>query len=179
MKPLLCAGVLALAFSTTSALATPSAEEFRHKAMASDGFEIASSKLALKNSENTRTKSFARLMIHDHTMTTEHLLKGSGMSNADVEKKIARGSDGKFASNDLVDQSHADSLNKLAGEKGKDFDSDYASGQASGHKDAVSLFEDYAKSGDNKSLKRWAHATLPTVKMHLSRAEALDKSVNK
>ena len=179
MKPFLCVGILALAFSTTSALATPSADEFRHKAMASDGFEIASSKLALKNSENTKTKSFARLMIQDHTKTTKHLLKGSGMTKAEVDKKITRGSDGKFASNDLVDQSHADALNKLAGEKGKDFDSDYASGQASGHKDAVSVFEDYAKSGDNKSLKSWARTTLPTLKMHLSRAEALDRSVNK
>ena len=41
------------------------------------------------------------------------------------------------------------------------------------------MFEDYAKSGDNKSLKSWARTTLPTLKMHLSRAEALDRSVNK
>ena len=79
----------------------------------------------------------------------------------------------------IVSSASSSQSNKLAGEKGKDFDSDYASGQASGHKDAVSMFEDYAKSGDNKSLKRWAHATLPTLKMHFSRAEALDKSVNK
>ena len=179
MKFMLAAAAFALALSATasfSAGSTPTADEFRHKAMASDGFEIASSKLALKNSDSTKVKAFARLMIRDHTKTTEHLLKGSGMTKADVDKKIAPGSDGKYAANDLVDEAHADSLNKLAGEKGKDFDSDYASGQVSGHKDAVAMFEDYAKNGDDKSLKAWAKETLPTLKMHLSRAEALNGS---
>jgi putative membrane protein len=179
MKSCISAAAFALALSATTALATPNADEFRHKAMASDAFEIASSKLALKNSDSTRVKGFARLMIHDHTLTTEHLLPGSGMTKADVDKKITPGSGGKFASNDLVDQDHVDALNKLAGAKGKDFDSDYAGGQVSGHKDAVSMFEDYSKNGDDKSLKSWAGTTLPKLKMHLSRAETLDRGVNK
>jgi putative membrane protein len=181
MKFVVSAAVFALALSAATALSasTPTADDFRHKAMASDAFEIASSKLALKNSESAKVHSFARLMIRDHTKTTEHLLQGSGMTKADVDKKIAPGPDGKFASNDLVDQTHADSLNKLASGKGKDFDSDYASGQVSGHKDAVAMFGDYAKNGDDKSLKAWAKETLPTLKMHLSRAEALNGSATK
>ena len=178
MKPLISTIAVAFALSAAAAFSAPAADDFRHKAMASDGFEIASSKLALKNSQNSRVRSFARLMIRDHTKTTEYLLQGSGMTEAEVDKKIAPGPDGKFVPNDLVDQAHADTLNKLAGEKSKDFDSDFASGQLSGHKDAVSMFEDYAKSGDDKSLKDWAKETLPTLKMHLSRAEALNGSSN-
>lgn len=176
MKLIISAAAFAIALSAAAApsAAGPTADEFRHKAIASDAFEIASSKLALKNSESAKVHAFARLMIRDHTKTTEHLLRGSRLTKADVNKKIAPGSDGKFAANDLVDQTHADSLNKLAGGKGKDFDSDYSSGQVSGHKDAVAMFEDYAKSGDDKSLKTWAKETLPTLKMHLSRANALN-----
>jgi putative membrane protein len=169
------AGTLALALSAIPALATPNAADFRHQAMQSDAFEIASSKIALGRSDNPKVKSFARLMIHDHTLTTEHLLAGSGMTKADVDRKIVPGPDGKHKANDLIDQSHADTLDKLGSEKGKDFDSDYMGDQVSGHKDAVSLFEDYAKNGDDRSLRHWAHKTLPTLKMHLARAEAIDK----
>ena len=167
----------AFAFSAASALAAPSADEFRHKAMASDAFEIASSKMALGQTENADVKSFAKMMIHDHTMTTEHLLKGSGMTKAEVDKKITPGPDGKYEANDLVDQSHADMLTKMGSKKGKDFDSDYMGDQVSGHKDAVSMFEDYGRHGDTRSMKLWARKTLPTLKMHLAKAEALDKKM--
>ncbi len=168
---------LALAISTSAVMATPSADDFRHKAMSSDAFEIASSKIALGQSENAKVKAFAKLMIHDHSLTTKHLLIGSRMSQADIDAKIAPGPDGKHKANDLVDQSHADSLDKLGSEKGKDFDSDYMSDQVSAHKDAVSLFEDYARSGDERSLRLWARNTLRKIKMHLVKAEALDKGM--
>ena len=176
MKILIAASV-ALVLSAGTAFAWPKADDFRHKAMASDAFEIASSKMALGLSSNAKVKSFAKMMIHDHTMTTEHLLKGSGMTKAEVDKKIAPGPDGKYAANDLVDQSHADMLSKLGSEKGKDFDSDFMHGQVSGHKDAVDMFKDFSKYGDKKSMRLWARKTLPTLKMHLSKAEALDKKM--
>ena len=163
--------------TATGALATPSNDDFRHKVMASDAFEIASSKIALGQSDNPRVKEFAHMMIHDHTLTTEHLLPGSGMTKADIDAKIAPGSDGKHKSNDLIDQSHADKLDKLGSEKGKDFDSDYMSAQVDGHKDAVDLFEDFAHHGKNRHLRLWARKTLPTLKMHLARAQSLDKGL--
>jgi putative membrane protein len=159
------------------AFATPSASDFRHQAMASDAFEIASSKIALGQSNNTGVVAFAKMMIHDHSLTTKHLLMGSGMTQADVDAKVSPGPDGKHASNDLVDQSHADMLDKLGREKGKDFDSDYMSDQVSGHKDVVSLFEDYSKNGDNRNLKAWARKTLPKLKMHLAKAQAIDSKM--
>ena len=158
-----------------AALATPNASDFRHQAMASDAFEIASSKIALGQSDNAKVKAFAHLMIEDHTKTAAHLLVGAGMTKADVDGKIAPGPDGKHKANDLIDQSHADMLDKLGREKGKDFDSDYMSDQVSGHKDAVSLFEDYVHHGDNRRLRHWARKTLPTLKMHLLNAQGIDK----
>ncbi|HEY5047887.1 MAG TPA: DUF4142 domain-containing protein [Rhizomicrobium sp.] len=165
---------LAVGCLASAAFASPNATDFRHQAMASDAFEIASSKIALGQSTNPQIDAFAKMMIHDHSLTTKHLLMGSGMTQADIDAKLAAGADGKHAANDLVDQSHADMLDKLGSEKGKDFDSDYMSDQVSGHKDAVSLFEDYAKNGDDRSLKSWARKTLPKLKMHLARAKAID-----
>ncbi|HEY6466706.1 MAG TPA: DUF4142 domain-containing protein, partial [Candidatus Acidoferrales bacterium] len=59
--------------------------------------------------------------------------------------------------------------------KPNDFSSDFDSMQISAHKDAVSLFERYAKGGDNPKLKDWAGKTLPTLQHHLEMAQDLDK----
>src|SRR6516165_9174658 len=40
-------------------------------------------------------------------------------------------------------------------------------------KQAVSLFERYAKGGENGSLKAWATNTLPALRHHLEMAQAL------
>jgi putative membrane protein len=78
-----------------------------------------------------------------------------------------------------LDSSHQSELDKLKSLNGADFSSRYDSDQVSGHKDAVSLFERYAKSGDNPKLKDWADKTLPTLRHHLEMAQDLsaDKTV--
>jgi putative membrane protein len=48
--------------------------------------------------------------------------------------------------------------------------------QVSAHRDAVSLFERYAKGGDNADLKDWAGKTLPALQHHLEMAQGLDKA---
>lgn len=73
------------------------------------------------------------------------------------------------------DSAHS-KLDKLKGESGKDFSSDFDSMQVSEHKDAVSLFERYAKGGENPDLKSWAGKTLPALKHHLEMAPDLSKS---
>ena len=45
--------------------------------------------------------------------------------------------------------------------------------QLAAHKDAVSLFERYAKGGDNATLKAFAAKTLPHLREHLKMAEDL------
>jgi putative membrane protein len=47
--------------------------------------------------------------------------------------------------------------------------------QVSAHKDAVDLFERYAKGGDNAALKAWADKTLPALRHHLEMAQNLEK----
>jgi putative membrane protein len=51
--------------------------------------------------------------------------------------------------------------------------------QVSAHKDAVSLFERYAKGGDNAALKDWAGKMLPALQHHLEMAQNLDKNRSK
>jgi putative membrane protein len=75
-----------------------------------------------------------------------------------------------------LDSSQQSKLDKLKDASGKDFSSDFDSDQVSAHKNAVSLFERYGKSGDNADLKDWAGKTLPTLQHHLDMAQELGKA---
>jgi putative membrane protein len=66
-------------------------------------------------------------------------------------------------------------LDKLKSLNGSDFTKQYHSDQVDGHKDAVNLFQRYAKGGDNDALKAWAGKTLPTLQHHLDMANDLNK----
>jgi putative membrane protein len=141
----------------------PTTADFVKEVATSDMFEIASSKLA-EDKGNAAEKSFAAQMITDHTKTSDELksLVTSGKVKAELPT--------------TMDSSHQNKLDRLKKENGKEFSSQFNSDQVSAHKDAVSLFERYAKGGDNADLKDWAGKTLPTLKHHLEMAENLKKA---
>jgi putative membrane protein len=141
---------------------SPTTADFVKEVAISDMFEIESSKLA-QDKGTAPEKKFASQMVTDHTKTSTELkgLVSSGKVKADLPTDL--------------DSSHQSKLDKLKGGSGKDFSSDFDSDQVSAHKDAVSLFERYAKGGDNADLKNWAGKTLPALKHHLSMAQALKK----
>jgi putative membrane protein len=140
----------------------PTTADFVKEVATSDMFEIAASKLA-QDKGNAPEKTFASQMIADHTKTSTEL------------KGLVTGGKVKVELPTVLDSSHQSKLDKLKGESGKDFSADYDSQQVSAHKDAVSLFERYAKGGDNADLKDWASKTLPALKHHLEMAENLKK----
>jgi putative membrane protein len=140
----------------------PSTADFVKEVAISDMFEVASSKLA-QDKGNEPEKTFASQMITDHTKTSTELKGLVSSGKVKVELPTA------------LDSSHQSKLDKLTRESGKDFSSDFDSEQVSAHKDAVSLFQRYAKGGDNAELKEWAGKTLPALRHHLEMAEGLKK----
>lgn len=140
----------------------PSTADFVKEVAISDMFELQSNKLA-EDRGNAAEKSFAAMMIKDHTKTSDEL------------KALVKGGDVKAELPTAIDSSHQSKLDKLNGYKGADFSSEFDSQQVSAHKDAVSLFERYAKGGDNPKLKDWAGKALPALQHHLEMAQALNK----
>jgi putative membrane protein len=140
----------------------PSTQDFVTEAANSDMLEIQSSQLVGAKSD-TKDKAFADKMITDHTQTTIELkgLVTSGKVKVDLPS--------------AMDSAHQQKLDKLKGLDGKDFSGTYEDMQVSAHKDAVSLFERYAKNGSNDDLKNWAGKTLPHLQEHLKMAQDLDK----
>ena len=141
----------------------PKTEDFVTIAAQSDMLEIESSKLALQKADNNKTKQFAEKMIKDHTDTSAEL---KGLVSSGKVKVNAPSS---------LDKAHQEKLDKVAKLNGKDFTREYDDMQVSAHKDAVSLFERYAKEGDNADLKSFASKTLPHLQEHLKMAQDLDK----
>jgi putative membrane protein len=139
---------------------TPTTADFVKEAATSDMFEIQSSQIAQERG-NASEKTFAATMISDHQKTTDDLK--SMIANGDVKAELPT----------ALDSSHQSEIDKLKSLNGADFSSRYDSDQLSRHKDAVSLFERYAKGGDDLKLKNWADKTLPALRHHLAMAEEL------
>ena len=102
-------------------------------------------------------------MVRDHSQTSQEL-KGL-LSSGGVEATLP-------AALDNASQKKIDELNSAAP---ADFKSEYDPMQVDAHKSAVSLFQRYAKGGDNAKLKAWAEKTLPTLHHHLEMADMLNK----
>jgi putative membrane protein len=135
---------------------SPSTADFVKEAAVGDIFEIQSSQLAAERAD-APTKAFASQMITDHQKTSNEL---------------------KAMVQDIptaLDSSHQKMLDKLVGLNGADFTKQYQSDQVSAHKDAVSLFQRYAKGGDNAALKDWAAKMLPDLEQHFQMAQDLYK----
>ncbi len=142
---------------------SPSTPDFVKEAAISDMFEIESSKLAAQRATDEATKNFANQMVTDHTKTSTQL-------------KEAVSSDPQTPVPNSLDSSHQSKLDKLKGLTGADFTKQYHDDQVTAHKNAVSLFERYAKGGDSEKLKSWASKTLPDLQKHLEEAQSLDKT---
>jgi putative membrane protein len=141
---------------------SPTTQDFVKEAATSDMLEVAAAKVA-EEKGNAEEKKFAQQMVTDHSKFSADI-KGmvtSGDVKADIPTKL--------------DDSSQKKVDKLRDTRAQAFSSEYDRMQVSAHKDAVSLFERYSKSGDNAKLKDWAGKTLSTIRHHLEMAEALQK----
>jgi putative membrane protein len=112
----------------------PKTEDFVKEAATSDMTEIAAAKVAMEKG-NSAEKKFAEQMVTDHTKTSSELK--ALVTSGDVKAEVPTG----------LDSSSQKKIDNLKAAKPEEFASQYDSLQVSAHKDAVSLFERYAKGG--------------------------------
>ena len=84
-----------------------------------------------------RSPAFAGTMIEDHNKASDEL------------KTLIRNGSAKETLPSALDDAHQKKLDELKALSGAEFARTYVDDQVSAHKDAVSLFERYAKGGDN------------------------------
>src|SRR5215212_4340191 len=150
--------------ATQAGAQVPAAADFVTRAAISNMFEIQSSQLAQQKAQNDRVRQFAQSMVQDHTAAGDKL------------KSMAQGIQGTTVPSSL-DQPHQQMVQTLQSASGPGFDRDYIQMQVTAHRDAVSLFDQYAQNGDNQQLKQFAQQTLPTLREHLQLVEQLQNAL--
>jgi putative membrane protein len=125
--------------------------------------EVEASKLAAERAMNPRVKMFAEMMVRDHSAANDEL------------KTIARGKNVNLPAE--LGGKNQDHITDLSKKKGHDFDKAYMKMMESDHKDVVDEFEKCAKNGTDPDVKTFCSQKLPTLRMHLDSAKAINKSL--
>jgi putative membrane protein len=165
--------VPAFAQSTTASHATGatltgttiSTLEFVKKAVLSNMLDDRAARLAEQRGDSTE-QNFARQVVLDHTKATNALntMVSTGKVNADIPTAF--------------DREDRQKLTELQTLWGQSFDDAYSRGLLQSDQDEISLFEHYARNGDNAALRQWATKMLPELKSHLVYAEILGAEVH-
>jgi putative membrane protein len=157
----LCAWVpLAKADKATIDRSTPGGDQrFVVSASALGIAEVNFGKLAATRASNPEVRKFAQEMVEQHTKANKEL------NDLAFNKKWS------LAAN--VDRDHQAEYDRLSKLEGAEFDREYLKWQIKDHEQAISLFEDEAKNGDDAQLKEWCNKVLPHLREHLKTARKL------
>jgi putative membrane protein len=138
---------------------------FVSNASQSDMYEVQAAKIAQARSKNPDIQAFAKMMVKDHTKSTDMmkpLVQAAGQTPADKLDDRRSG--------------FIDHLNKASD---ADFDKVYVDQQVAAHKEALDLMNGYAKDGSDAGLKGGAAKIAPTVQMHLDKITAIQAAMKK
>lgn len=148
--------------SDTSAMAAApviSDEEFMKKVAEGGHNEMGLSRVALDKGATGETKSYANMMVQDHTKA------GNELKPIAAQKKVTLPTDMDAEHKALRDQ-----MNNLSGEQ---LQQQYAQQMITDHEKTVAVFQSEIQNGKDAAVKAFAQKTLPTIQEHLDMARRL------
>ena len=160
--------VSALFWSGSAAAAGLAAADqtFLLKAAQGGATEVAASKAAQTKAASNDVKSFAQMMIKDHTAVGDELKQLAGSKGVQVAEQPPS-----------AQQAKLDAMSKL---DAKTFDKSYASEiGVNAHENTVALFEKASADAKDPDVKAFASKALPSLKHHLEMAKTLKAGVDK
>jgi putative membrane protein len=138
---------------------TLSEQTFLSDAAQGNKAEIQLAHLALKNSHNSKVRTFAIRMIHDHTALNQQLHRLAGRKNLALPNELS------------AEAQHEESkLKQLAGSQ---FDKAYADYEVAQHKKLLDRFQNEADSARGLAVREFAKSVIPILKEHAKLAEQL------
>lgn len=154
-----------LTAATTTALSNAD-KDFLKKAAEGGLFEVAVGQLAAQKAIDPAVKSFGTMLVEQHTAANDKLKAVAQSQNAELPSAVPA---------DKQKQ-----IDKLATLSGTEFDRQFVETVGlKDHQNDIALFERTAKNSDNPAVKEFASSTLPTLKEHLSHAQALPQAGSK
>lgn len=140
--------------------ATGSADmTYVQNAAASDMFEIETSKLALEQAAMPSVKTYAQMMIDEHTKSSTELKAAAGPAGIQVPATLPADKQAKL-----------DSLRNLSG---AEFDRQYLADQRSGHQETLAKVNAYIAAAPAGPLKDHASKVTGVVQKHLNSLEKI------
>lgn len=122
-----------------------------------DKAEIQLSKAAEEKASNDRVKQFAKMMVDEHTKSSQELQKIAKEKNIDLK--------------DELPQEKQRLLKEITSKSGEEFDQAYMDHQLAGHRMAVAHYQNGADLLKDQELQSFAQKTLPNIQKHLSMLE--------
>lgn len=125
--------------------------------------EVTLGQTAQQQASNQRVKDFGSMMVRDHSKANDEL------------KAIANAKN--FTLPATLPEKHQDHVNDLSKKQGKDFDKAYMKMMVKDHEEDIKKFEKAARESSDATIKDFATRTLPTLRMHLDSAKAINKAL--
>lgn len=154
--------ILALAFASpvigVGASSTPDAAFYKHAAEGGMA-EVELGSLAEQKSASSSVKDFGAMMVKDHSAANDKL------------KAIAASKDISLPTSPSMSQKATKV--KLEALSGDTFDKSYVTGMIKDHQEDIAMFEREAASGQDPDAKAFAASTLPTLRTHLQKIQAI------
>lgn len=135
-------------------------QKFVKEAAQSGASEVKVAELAVKKAENSEVKTLAETVIKHHTELNTELAtvaKAKGVELSSTAPAAA-----------------ADTVQTLEQQSGKNFDKEFLQNLIASHKKSIKNYEAAAEGAQDAELKAWANKNLPTLKLHLDQATALE-----
>ncbi|HET6722496.1 MAG TPA: DUF4142 domain-containing protein [Chitinophagaceae bacterium] len=147
--------------TATSVVTDEKSSTFLTKAANSGIAEVQLAKLAQQKATIAAVKNFAAMLERDHSAANDQVKNLAGQRNVSLP-----------ASPSEDKQKMYSDMEKMTG---KAFDKEYISMMVKSHNDGINLFEDTRANASDIDVKNFADKTLPTLKMHLDSAKAIQK----
>lgn len=142
-------------------MAASPAQQFADTMAASDQYEIEAGKLAQDKATAQGLKDFGKMMVTDHTKSTDMLKDAGAKANPPITP------------NPVLNAEQEANLAALRAATGADFDTAYKAQQVAAHEKALAGLKDYAANGEVPELKQFATDTAKVVQTHLDKIKAM------
>jgi len=133
-----------------------------YMAMAASGdmLEIQSSQVALQRSANPAVRSFAQMLIADHSRMSQQMMAAASAA-------------GLTPPPPALQPPHAQMLQQLQATPAGSFEMAFQQMQIAAHQEALALHQNYASGGDVPALRAVAASAVPVIQQHLNAIQSM------
>jgi putative membrane protein len=124
-----------------------------------DNFEIRAARLAEPQVKDIHFRDYSQMIERDHVHLSDELTGMASRLSLTLPKSF--------------EKTHEEEMQRLSSAQGQRFTQIFRAQQIDGHRQAITLFENFAANGDNAEARIWAKNTLTILRAHLAAAEDL------